>query len=611
MDRDEKIFTLKARKRNVMEYLQKDQGLKLLGGMALDSAASVADHILMLPKINRFYYGVKWDSNGKSFTQRVLDELNVQFQVFPEDMKRIPAKGPVVVVANHPFGMIEAIGLHVILSSVRSDVKFIANDYLDKIPEIAEFCFLVDPFGSKESPHANIKPMKEAIRWLRSGGMIVIFPAGEVASFNMRYRRITDPEWSHHAARLIRLTQADALPVFFKGANSPIFHLSGMIHPRLRTALLPYEFLNKRGKKPHVVIGNPIPNRKLTVFGDDAKLIAHLRNRTYFQENRIIRKMHPVLVFPKKAAKQESLGANVPVDVLANEIDNLPLEQKLVEARGLSVFHATERQAPSIVKEIGRLREITFRKVGEGSGKSYDLDEYDTYYEHLFIWNPEKQELVGAYRFGKADEILHKYGRKGLYTTTLFRFNPGIFELLGDALELGRSFVRPEYQRTGAALPLLWKGVGGYVVRNPKYKYLFGPVSISNEYQTKSHQLIVRFLKQNCYSREISKLVKSRKPYRSNIFNQLKDKKQFLKILEDVEDLSAFITDLENDGKGIPILLKEYLKLGGKLLGFNVDRKFSNVIDGLILVDLTQTDRRILDRYMKKEGAEGFLRFHG
>jgi putative hemolysin len=277
--------------------------------------------------------------------------------------------------------------------------------------------------------------------------------------------------------------------------------------------------------------------------------------------------------------------------------------------RNLQVFSATADQIPYVLKEIGRLRERTFRAVGEGTGKPCDIDEFDQLYTHLFVWNMEQLEIVGSYRLGPTDEILRHAGRQMLYTDTLFRFRPALLEQLVPALELGRSFVRQEYQRSASALMLLWKGIGAHVVRNPRYKLLFGPVSISSTYQTASQQLMVEFLRANSFLDEEARLVRPRNAFKPGVGDSLY-RCDRTPIAGSIDDVSELVAELEEDEKGVPVLLRQYLRLGGKLLAFNIDPEFANVVDGLVLMDLTRADPRVLAKYMGNAGAGAFLRYH-
>jgi putative hemolysin len=281
-----------------------------------------------------------------------------------------------------------------------------------------------------------------------------------------------------------------------------------------------------------------------------------------------------------------------------------------VETGEFSVYAAQAPEIPHLLQEVGRLREVTFREVGEGTGKHSDLDRFDRHYWHLLLWSKSKDELVGAYRVGNTSEIVAEQGVGGLYTNTLFRYDERLFHRMGSALELGRSFIRCEYQRQYAPLLLLWKAIARFVAVRPETPVLFGAVSVSNTYNRASRELIYAFFEARKQGDELAGLVTPRRPYRPIRMGRW-DSRAACHILRDLDELSEPIADVEVDGKGLPILLKQYAKVGGKLLGFNVDRKFSDVLDGLVVVDLRQTEATILDRYMGREEAAAFRRYHG
>ena len=302
--------------------------------------------------------------------------------------------------------------------------------------------------------------------------------------------------------------------------------------------------------------------------------------------------------------------AEPPVARFRDEVRRLEERGSLIATQNnLSAFVASANEIPHLLQEIGRLREETFRSVGEGTGEEVDLDRFDRYYLHLFLWDDEKGRVAGAYRMGLADIILREYGQRGLYTNTLFRFEKPFLAHLGCAIEMGRSFVTLDYQRNLAALPLLWKGILRWVACNPQYKRLFGPVSISTDYGKLSRTLMVEFLEDKKLHPDLSALVKPRKPFRYSRNKKLL--KEFISAqLQDVDDCSALISSLETDRKGIPTLLKHYLRLNGTILSFNVDKAFSSVLDGLIMVDLTESDPKLLGKYMGDELCRAYLAKH-
>ena len=576
---------------------------------------ALAEKFIPLDKVRELYRQVQRSPEGFGL-EGLLAAMRVQLQVNAADSARIPVTGPVVVVANHPFGMLDGAMLAVLLTRVRPDVKVMTNYLLRDVPELARHCIFVDPFQSDREVRANAidtnrRALREALEWLQGGGMLAVFPAGEVSQWQFPQAEIADPVWNDTAARLIRRTGASALPVYFCGRNSVGFHLLGMIHPGLRSAFLLQEFLHQEGRAVEVRVGSEIPSGSVSGIADDREATEYLRWRTYLLARRIrVERSWSVAVRSKISAKvQEPLPPAEPADVLGQELNSLPSDRCLVENAELAVYLVKANETPRVLQELGRLREVTFRGAGEGTGKSRDLDRFDGYYWHVLLWHKANQELVGAYRAGNTSEILAKRGVSGLYTSTLFRFDERVFEKIGPALELGRSFIRPEYQRQYAPLLLLWRGIARLLAMQTDTAVLFGAVSISNDYCKASREMIYRFFEARMREDELAGLVQPRRPFRPAGLRPW-DCRAMCHALRDLEELSQPITDVEADGKGLPILLRQYAKIGGKLLGFNVDRQFSNVLDGLVVVDLRKTDSAMLERYMGHEGAMRFRSQH-
>jgi putative hemolysin len=443
--------------------------------------------------------------------------------------------------------------------------------------------------------------------------MLGLFPAGEVSHIHVLKKEISDPEWNDTIAGIIRKTGASVIPVYFDGTNSAFFQIAGLVHRRLRTALLPRELLNKCNKNIQVYIGSPVSFERLSTLQTDREVMSYLRFRTYALRHRrekiSIIKGGGMPSNPDKKNATVSTSAMVNICQISLEVRNLNQNNVLIENDELAVYHAKAHEIPNLLHEIGRLREITFRQIGEGTGKAIDLDRFDLYYTHLFLWNKKSQEVAGAYRLGDVNAIIQRYGENGLYTSTLFHYRPAFLQQMDNGLELGRSFIRLEYQKLHSSLFLLWKGIGHFVARYPQHKTLFGPVTISNSYNTLSRQLMVSYLKTNNYTPDLAKLVKPRMPIRLTSLKG-RETQAFTTLIKDMEELSGLISDIECDQKGIPVLLRHYVKLGGKMVGFSIDRSFSNGLDGLIMVDLTECDTKLLRHYMGKEGAAVFLAYH-
>jgi len=554
------------------------------------------------------------ESERRAFFMTTLKVMGVQYEMDAADYERIPKQGPLIVVANHPFGGLDGVILGALLRGARSDAKILGNFLLGNIRGIADSIIQVDPFGGAGSTRSNLGGLRAMIAWLRTGGCIGVFPAGEVSSLRLRARSVVDPEWSPHVVELARRTNAAILPVYFAGRNSWFFQFMGLLHPRLRTALLPREFCRGGGALYRVRIGRLILPDRLERFDSPRAATDYLRLKTYALQADRPGDARRRLRFPFRSARQSKTPTPLAPPQLPHrlreELSALPEAQCLLRQNDFSVHYASASQIPLILLEIGRLREETFRGVQEGTGFARDLDSFDDYYYHLFMWDHSSDQIVGAYRIGLVDRIVDEFGPEGLYTATLFRFRNRFLREMGPAIELGRSFICPNYQKRHASLALIWRGIGEFVVRFPKYKTLFGPVSITNAYNSISKDLMVHFFRKHKFDLVLSRLVKARNPPRSERKIKGISLKRIARSINSVDAVSAIVSGFEEDEKGIPILLRHYLKLNGVLLSFNLDPAFSDVIDGLILVDLTKADPRILERYMGKDGYENFIRTH-
>ncbi|MFW5497839.1 MULTISPECIES: lysophospholipid acyltransferase family protein [unclassified Maridesulfovibrio] len=567
-------------------------------------------HLLCLPRLNFLYNRLHdeehWrEKNHDDFVSKALNLLGVQVELDGQELKRIPKKGPSVVVANHPFGVVEGLILIQLLKAVRPDIKIMANFMLGLIPEMNEYLISVDPFGRKESHLGNISGLKEAVKWVKAGGMLAVFPAGEVASLNIRGVKVEDPAWSPTVGGIIKRTGASATSVFFNGRNSVLFQAAGVIHPSLRTVLLPRENLKQKSGPVKFAVGNTVSGDRLASFESNQELMEYLRFRTYSLRSRFEKKRIALPAFKKKEA---SISDQTSQRRIITELSMLGPESVLVENNEFAVHEVHAANCPFIMHEIGRLREKTFRQVGEGTGLAVDVDRFDNTFIHLVLWHKESKEIAGAYRIARTDDQIKRFGLKGVYSHSFFRFDPKFFDKVSPALELGRSFIRPSFQKNFYSLMMLWKGIAAYLARNPQYRYLFGCVSISNDYTKISRELIADILLKHNGHADLAELISPARPLK---FKKLKAWKKNLPGVSfaDESDLEKVVQDIEGGG-GIPVLLRHYLKIGGKLVGFNVDPDFGNALDGLIVVDLLETSERSLFKFMGKEQGRKYLDYH-
>ena len=571
--------------------------------------APAIDRMLGLHGLNRVYDAIPDNLDPHAFAQSTLDGFGVAAAISGATLDNIPAEGPCIVVANHPHGGLDGVIMIDLLMRRRKDVRVMANHLLKKFVELSSVFVGVDPFGGKQAARSNIRAVRQALGWVRDGGLLMMFPGGEVSSIDVAQRCIVDPQWDGGVAWLIEKSGAPVAPAFIKGRNSSLFQIGGLIHPRVRTALLVREMLGQKGAVVEVAFGKPIPAPTLQLLGDNAHIARYLRASTYLLKARgagVGRSvaLGPVVTGPTRV---EPVAAAIEPGLLRREVEQLPDKQHLVTSGRRQVFYAAADQIPWLLQEIGRLREISFREVGEGTGKKADLDLYDSYYLHLFVWDTDNACVVGGYRLGRASDILRKFGPKGLYVRSLFKMSAELQNELHASIEVGRSFVRPDQQRAYSSLMLLWKGIGAYVARHPQYRVLFGPVSISNDYHPLSQQIIVQFLRRTSMEPHRASQVKPHRPFPSP------DKATQLIDLDvsDLRIIANLLHTVEGEDKGLPVLLRQYLKLNGRILGFNVDPNFNNAIDCLLWVDLAKTDASLLRKYMGHDGAVRFRGYHG
>ncbi len=537
--------------------------------------------------------------------EQLLREMRIDVRVTPDDLARIPRTGAAVVVANHPFGILDGATLGAILLRLRPDVKILTNYLIGALEELAPHCIFLDPFAKSSSQQANVRGLRHAIAQLRGGGMLVMFPAGEVSHWQFRQGEVTDPEWSPAVGRLLRLTGAVAVPALFAGRNSLSFQVLGVVHPKLRTIQLPKEFLNKSGKEIELRIGTPVSAERIERFANDQNATDYLRWRTYL----LRRRTGPgSVVQPSSQEPEDHISVSQTTrEAIGGELRDLGPAAELDENRDFQVFVADAGRIPRAMAEIGRERELAFREVGEGCGKEVDLDRFDAHYQQLVLWHKRDAQIAGGYRLANTQEVLRAHGPQGLYTTSLFWIDSEFFTQIGPALELGRSFIRREYQKQFAPLLMMWRGIGRYICAHPETPVLFGPVSISRAYKRTSRQLLCRYF-QAQRGNPLSQWIKPKRPFRSGRVSGWE--LGAIKYLLDLEEMSSSISEIESDGKGLPVLLRQYLRLGGELLAFNVDKAFSDVLDGLILVDLRKTDPARLETYMGKTALASFLDYH-
>jgi len=601
------FINFKEPKTNKMEFNNPHRmdktpsNLSFFGGKAL---TQFLVHLLQFKKVDSLYSKLS-DESGIEFINKLLDKLEIRFEASEEDLKKIPLTGSFITVSNHPFGGLDGILLMKIISSIRPDIRLLSNSHLKKIAPLSDF-FLSENQVETHASVTNLRDgLKIALQHLENGNGLGIFPAGEVSGFDNFYN-IVDRGWQLSVIKMIKKANSPVIPIYFSGSNSLLFHILGLIDPHLQTMKLTNELFNKKNLVVKIRIGSPIRQNEINQFVDIHQLGRYLRARTYSLSNKDleVKRFFRVPTY-RKVLKVESIMPPVDRSILLSEIEKIKGDNTLFSIKNFTIFCATAKRIPNILNEIGRLREITFRAVGEGTNHSIDIDEYDLYYNHLFIWDNHENCIVGAYRIGMGREIIQQYGIKGLYIESLFRIRNKFRSVLSQSLELGRSFVVQEYQRKPLPLFLLWKGILYFLLKNPHYRYLLGPVSISNDYLPVSKDSIIRFIKTNYFDSEKARFIRPRKAYRfvseNPDINLLLDNAGY-----DLNKFDRLIGDIDKVNRGIPVLLKKYLSLNAQILAFNVDPNFNNCLDGLIVLDIFNVPHKTIES-LSKEVNDGSI----
>jgi putative hemolysin len=568
---------------------------------------------LKVDEINRIHEETVRESTPETLWSTLVEKTGVRYEVSASDLDRIPLTGPVVVVSNHPLGGLDGIILGDILQRRRKDSRLMANFLLGRIIHAEHQMFFVDPFPRGEAAvKKSLAGMRASLKHLKQGGLLGVFPGNRVSHYQWDLKEVADGPWVPNIASIIRRTEATVVPVFIEGGNSLAFNVAGMVHPALRTLLLPRELVRQSAdpEPVRVHIGTPMPYARMKKFSTDEEMIRFLRMATYVMGNR------PEAVLPEQQAElapvnaPEPIAERHPVEKLEADIDALPEACCMAKAGDWEVYMARYEQLPHIMHEIGRGREISFRSAGGGTLKALDLAPQDEYYHHLFIWHRADKALVGAYRLGLSDEILPKYGADGFICSGLFHLKPQFLQALNPGIETGRSYVLPEYQRNYNSLSLLWTGVLQYMARNPRYRYCFGSVGISqgNEYTPASRTLIVNYMKDKFSHPVFTEHVESKSPFEGIKLSGF-GKADAQDLLSNVDDVSLLVNGLEPDGKGVPILIKHYLRLSAKMLSFGVWKNHSNAVVSFIVVDVPHAEPKLIKRMMG-DLYEPYLEYH-
>lgn len=552
-----------------------------LKGFLGTCVAGMAYGALRLGKINRLFDGAA-DYQGREFADHLLENMNITIDVSAEQLENIPKEGGFVVVSNHPFGGIEGVMLLSAIAKVRPDFKVMANFILSHIPNLKDCFFAVNPFEKNPEWKSSVGGIKGAMLHIAAGNGLGVFPAGEVS----RYHGHDYPEdlpWSTSIARIIKNAKVPVIPVFWEGRNSKLFYTVDKIHTMLGTARLTKELINKHDNCFNLQIGKPILPSEIEAYDAPKDLAAYLRSRSYALEANI-----PAKPKEKREMKQADIAAPADTSLMLAELEAIREKAFLCSVSDFDCYLADYKDIPNLMHEIARLREETFRAIGEGTGKSLDQDEFDLHFKQMILWDKAKQRIAGCYRLGIGSEIMPKFGIKGFYVSTLVNIDESLSDKLSHTIELGRSFVALDYQKEVLPLMLLLRGLSDVVVRYPEINHFIGPVSVSAWYPKFYLSLIERYVSENhTVESSLQNKVTPKKPFEPD-FLKVDPEVLLQHNMDSVDKFDKFLFRLSNGEYRLPTLFKKYLKLNAKLLCFNVDPDFNDTLDALLFLTFTE-----------------------
>lgn len=561
--------------------------------------------LLRISTLNRIYNKHK-EKESIHFLNSLLNDLQIEFEIPDEDLRRIPKSGGFITISNHPLGGVDGILLLKLLLDRRPDFKIIANFLLQRIEPLKPFIMPVNPFEDRKDVRSSTTGFIKAIRHLKSNQPLGLFPAGEVSTYKDG-KLVVDKPWEEAAMKLIQRAEVPVIPIYFHAKNSKIFYSLASISDTLRTAKLPSELLTQKKRIIKVRIGNPVKVADQKEYTDLPDFTQFLRRKTYMLAKAYDPEERKLATIPKNLKlprNPKEIIKEVDPLIMKQEVDHLrESDHRLLISKNYEVFLVKRRLIPNLMQEIGRLREVTFRQIGEGTNNSIDLDEQDNYYHQMFLWDNENNQVAGAYRMGMGNEIYKNYGMDGFYLTELFKFQPELHKMMSESIEMGRAFITSEYQQKPMPLFLLWKGIVHCTLRFPEHKYLIGGVSISNKFSNFSKSLMIEFMKSNYYDPYVAQYITPKKEFKVKLADADKDF-IFDASAADLNKFDRLIDELEPNELRLPVLIKKYVKQNARVVAFNVDPLFNNAIDGLMYIRIADLPESTVKPVMEEFQAE-------
>lgn len=590
--------------------LRKALGLKGLVGKCV---AGALYGVLGIGRLNKVYPYVA-DLEGPEFSEEVLRRFGISYEVPPEQLANIPAEGGFLTVSNHPFGGADGLILNAIINPRRPDFKILTTFLLAQVPNLTKWFIPVDNFSTGGAK--SITGIRTALGHIGSGGSLGLFPTGEVSTWQKKERRtavsggrvIEDKPWPDNILKLIKNSGLPVVPIYFDGTDSLLFHILGKIHPRLRTIRLVHELTNKWGMTVKVRIGKAIPAAEIATLSIPT-LKEYLRNRTYALESQCLPSPEA-----KPSQKMSPIAPPIDPELVRSQMQRLK-DKEIFQSGDYKAYLIEAADAPDAMRELYRLREETFRQIGEGTGEPLDTDSYDAYYKHLILWNIPNGEIVGAYRFGYGSAIIPERGKEGLYTSSLVNFGPDADSILPKSMELGRSFVVPKYQKEVLPLKLLLSGLAVALAKDPAAEYMIGTVTISDSLPDLYKSLTYHYLERDFKLAEARRFAVPTNPFKPDYLRVNPEGLLSGIPRGDIDAFDRLLSSISGGKNRLPVLFRKYFSCGAKVACFNVDPLFGNCLDAMIVLKASDFPVRMLRsvvRPLAQETQEAvFMHFYG
>ncbi|MEM7069846.1 MAG: lysophospholipid acyltransferase family protein [Pseudomonadota bacterium] len=592
-----------------LKYLETEKALGIPEGKSVNPMMIRAvEKLVGIDRCNKLLedLGPDWPDTN-SMVDIMFDRLDIKYQIKNAEVLEELDDRPKVFVANHPYGLPDAFALFQILTRYRPNIRLFANKILEATQLDDERLLYVDPFSAPQSRNLTRKSMAHALRHVREGGDLALFPGRICSHLKTSDWTISDSAWTDQVRKFVDAGGGDLVPLYITGRNSMLFNFSGLIHPRIRTYLLVREFL-RGGHDFTFTIGDPVSADQLQKVSRSMSVGNFARSLVYSLKTGASTVPDlPHLIEPElRNAQETSRVVRTPTAIRGAHVRKLlDRNEILVKQNGYTIYQSGPKSGADILDIICEVRFQAYASETNVSDPSELRDHYDEFYHHLVLWDDEKEAVAGVYRYTLPGLTQRAPTAENLVTSSIFDLSPEFQKILPKAMELGRAAILPEYQKSFSPLMLLWRGFLEIPYRDKEIKYLFGPVTMGQNFNPLSRELLRRYIMNHCGDDVMKGHVSPRKALAFDIPREVEIEK-LANACGSFAQLGNLINGIEGGKRSLPVLFRHYANSGCKFVGFGEWRELDNATAGLTLLDLKDSSKSFIQRYFGKEGAEEF-----